>query len=742
MHSLGSAACLDHIVAFADLESVPELALTCQLVSQLVRRSLAALGQLIPTKKAMRPKRLTSITPPGFRVHSRSPLVVKLEPGVCHTQKRAWNGKRRPQPRANKKNNRTIKGSVLQQQAKKKPTVKTEPVESSTLREAALQQTVNCETIVKTELAEPTLERHGRPTTSFAMVVSHASPQILERPDGVSEEASGAHAQSVERPEGTSEGAWAKYQDHVAKAEASSGPAISFKRWAALAHARTIQRPAGTSEETWAKYQDRVMKAEASGGPVTSFKKWAALAHARTHERPKGASDGTWAKYQDYLTRAEASGGPVTSFRRWAANKHARSLERPKGAFKDAWAKYQDYLTRAEASGGPVNSFKRWAAAGHARTRQRPAGISEETWAKYQDRMKKAQASGGPLTSFKKWAALAHARTLIRPKGASDNTWAKYQDYLTRAEASGGPVTSFRYWAALGHARTLSEVSGGPVTSSKKWAARAHARTLERPEGTSGDTCAKHQDYRMSAEAAPGSRSVQRFAKCRTLEAQNSAKQGHCYILGWTSFKREDGSYVRIDDFAAGDIVVDADGNKTEILSYVRHEGPHEVVSIFAGGNNHSFTASHRVMVQKESGIEATIAAELRKGSWVLVDGEPVQIIQKPTKRSLDVEVAELMFTRDAVVEAYSISQGLATKGYEGEPGASMIKCEDTLCSTTAQPRRDVPGNTTGITDTVAQLATQPPSQTPVQRRTKKTKHQRERKKKFFSALQQMSDSD
>ena len=63
------------------------------------------------------------------------------------------------------------------------------------------------------------------------------------------------------------------------------------------------------------------------------------------------------------------------------------------------------------------------------------------------------------------------------------------------------------------------------------------------------------------------------------------------------------------------------------------------------------------------------------------------------------------MSTRDAVVEVYSISQGLATKGYEGEPGASMIKCEDTPCSTTAQPRYDVPGNTTGITETVAKLA-------------------------------------
>jgi hypothetical protein len=150
------------------------------------------------------------------------------------------------------------------------------------------------------------------------------------------------------------------------------------------------------------------------------------------------------------------------------------------------------------------------------------------------------------------------------------------------------------------------------------------------------------------------------------------AEEGRCYMMD-TNFRTVEGHLVPAADLSIGDSVLDHLGKSTKI-TWCRKLSKKKRLLVDLHTKPFAVTGTHRVLIPGSKAIEAK---ELNKNDEVLI-GNGRQQLLKVTKRYSYVEVVELEFAGDAIIEVHE--PGILTQG--SDPSLPFdqdggIKCKE-----------------------------------------------------------------
>jgi len=155
-----------------------------------------------------------------------------------------------------------------------------------------------------------------------------------------------------------------------------------------------------------------------------------------------------------------------------------------------------------------------------------------------------------------------------------------------------------------------------------------------------------------------------------TCEAGPSAEEGRCYMLD-TEFKTPAGIRIAAADLTIGAEILDHQGT-VRTVTWCRKLPKRKRLLVDLHTKPFTVTSSHRVLVPGGGVIEAR---ELGKNDMVLI-GNGCQQLRQVTKRNNCVEVMELEFAGDAIVEVHAPS--ILTKG--SDPSMPIDQAGDIKC--------------------------------------------------------------
>lgn len=153
-------------------------------------------------------------------------------------------------------------------------------------------------------------------------------------------------------------------------------------------------------------------------------------------------------------------------------------------------------------------------------------------------------------------------------------------------------------------------------------------------------------------------------------EAEPIADEGRCYMMD-TIFRTDGGHLVPAADLSIGASVLDHRGNPTEI-TWCRKNPKKRRLIVELHTKPFTVTDTHRVLTD---GFKEKKAKELNKNDEVLI-GSGLQQLLKVTKRYASVEVMELEFANDAIIEVHE--PAILTRGSDPSlPIDGGIKCKE-----------------------------------------------------------------
>mmetsp|Transcript_98308 Transcript_98308/g.246365 ORF Transcript_98308/g.246365 Transcript_98308/m.246365 type:complete len:268 (-) Transcript_98308:144-947(-) len=178
----------------------------------------------------------------------------------------------------------------------------------------------------------------------------------------------------------------------------------------------------------------------------------------------------------------------------------------------------------------------------------------------------------------------------------------------------------------------------------------------------------RHQPAMRRLPPAPPSRCSE-ASSCRSgvstasfMSASTSG--GRCYLKG-TLLKDMGGRFVRVEYLRQFDAISACDGRAARIRSIAERAGPHDVVTITAGGMSLSVTSCHRIVVLRGGSREPAPARILRVGDEVAIGQFSEAITHKPHVSVTNEPVFDIIFEPDVPVEAWNAlpEHGIINRG-------------------------------------------------------------------------------
>lgn len=128
---------------------------------------------------------------------------------------------------------------------------------------------------------------------------------------------------------------------------------------------------------------------------------------------------------------------------------------------------------------------------------------------------------------------------------------------------------------------------------------------------------------------------------------------GRCYLKG-TLFKDMSERFVPVEHLQQFDVISDCNKQPARIRNIVERTGPHEVVTVTAGGTSLSVTSSHRIVVIRGGCQEPAPARALRMGDEVVIGQVNQKITHQPQLSMTDAPAFDVIFEPDTPVEAWN----------------------------------------------------------------------------------------
>lgn len=128
---------------------------------------------------------------------------------------------------------------------------------------------------------------------------------------------------------------------------------------------------------------------------------------------------------------------------------------------------------------------------------------------------------------------------------------------------------------------------------------------------------------------------------------------GKCYLEG-TMFKDLNGRFVHVEDLQQFDSIRAGNNQATNILRITPQPGPHEVVSISAGGVVLSVTSNHRIVVIRGGRQEPAPARALRMGDEVVIGQLNKMIDHPPQLANVHKLAFDIVFEPDTSIETWN----------------------------------------------------------------------------------------